>query len=98
MKIAKGKMSRIRYNTQGKRAVLKAVVENISEILGNEEKAKISLPAPTEIGKAKYPPDGYYRYDGCFPCTCSEDCPLLGCKGECGCMACFMHYHDCLSA
>ena len=55
---------------------------------------------PTEEGKKRYSPDGYYRdhpTDGeRYPCLCTEEC-MRPCKGECGCPACDASYNDYLS-
>lgn len=47
---------------------------------------------PTEEGKRRWPPDGYY--DKIFPCTCKPECPegtshtsMLQ-SGACRCDAC----------
>jgi len=50
---------------------------------------------PTEEGKVKYPPDGYYSANEIpgTPCTCTEECDN-NCKGECGCEACNESYQD----
>ena len=55
-------------------------------------------PRPTDAGRAKYPPDGYYHATPgeMIPCTCEPSC-LGGCKGECGCKACHAAYQDFLS-
>jgi hypothetical protein len=44
---------------------------------------------PTEEGKRRYPPDGYYTVNVTpgTPCTCTLTCNEY-CKGECGCAAC----------
>lgn len=56
---------------------------------------------PTDEGKRRYPPDGYYIANvepgECgTPCTCKPSCPWA-CKGECGCEACHEGYGDFLS-
>lgn len=48
------------------------------------------MTVPSETGKERYYPDGYY--DG-TPCTCKPDCSS-SCKGECGCSACASCYGD----
>lgn len=47
---------------------------------------------PTQAGAEQYPPDGLYEG---IPCTCKWTC--VGCKGECGCDACWAAYQDFLS-
>jgi len=47
-------------------------------------------PLPTEEGKKRYPPTGYYQeqsFEDDYPCTCKPECKDP-CKGECGCEAC----------
>ena len=53
------------------------------------------ITEPTEEGKLRYPPDGYYEGDcKChIPCTCTSEC-RNPCKGECGCEACRAEYVD----
>ena len=54
---------------------------------------------PTDKGKEKYPPNGYYDEDDSgqeYPCTCEPDCKY-DCKGECGCYACHWAYVDVMS-
>jgi hypothetical protein len=54
---------------------------------------------PTEEGRRRYPPHGYWDADdqetgeGGVPCTCVTGCPY-GCAGGCGCSACGMAYCD----
>lgn len=47
-------------------------------------------PQPTEEGKRRWEPDGYY--DG-VPCTCKPECPAAR-KGQCGCEGCRTAYAD----
>ena len=45
------------------------------------------FPLPTEEGRRRLPPDGYYRDDDDeWPCTCTEKCPDP-CRGHCDCPA-----------
>jgi hypothetical protein len=46
---------------------------------------------PTEEGKRRYPPDGFY--DG-SPCRCKPECEAHPCPGTCGCSACASAYGD----
>ncbi len=48
------------------------------------------MSEPTEEGKLRYAPTGYYDE---IPCTCKPECPDA-CKGECGCEACATAYSD----
>jgi hypothetical protein len=48
---------------------------------------------PTEEGRKRYEPDGYYEG---IACICDKQCPV-DCKGECGCEACQNAYSDFLS-
>lgn len=48
---------------------------------------------PTDKGIEEYEPNGFR--DG-KPCICRPTCEM-GCKGECGCEACFDSYQDYLS-
>jgi len=53
---------------------------------------------PTEVGRERYSPDGYYTANGeNVPCTCRKICPN-NCKGQCGCLACHDAYGDFLSS
>ncbi len=53
---------------------------------------------PTEEGKRRWDPDGFYTAnDNNTPCTCELSC-ALSCKGECGCEACSEAYGDFLSS
>lgn len=52
--------------------------------------AEDSRPVPTEEGKRRWEPDGYYDGD---PCTCKPECPAA-CKGQCGCEGCRTAYND----
>lgn len=52
------------------------------------------MNTPTDEGRRRYPPDGYFLdVEGLFegdtkePCTCMPQCPA-GCDGQCGCDAC----------
>ena len=46
---------------------------------------------PSAAGIEKYPPDGFYEGDAC---TCQYQCLKTGCKGGCGCRACYMGWVD----
>ena len=50
---------------------------------------------PTEEGKRRYPPDGYYTVNVTpgTPCTCTLTCNEY-CTGECGCAACREAHSD----
>jgi len=50
---------------------------------------------PTNEGKRRHPPDGFYFNTG-SACTCKPVCPKP-CKGGCGCRACLDAYSDFLS-
>ena len=60
--------------------------DNRLELAGGAQK-------PTEEGKRRWDPDGYYEG---IPCICNESCKP-DCKGECGCHACGQAYQDQLS-
>lgn len=61
------------------------------------------MTAPTEEGKKRFPPNGFYCGDFSDnpewwePCTCKRECPDP-CKGSCGCKACGTEYSDYLSS
>ena len=43
---------------------------------------------PSDVGRRKYPPDGYAEVEGgAVPCVCVDTC-APDCQGECGCAAC----------
>lgn len=66
------------------------------------EKGVIVEQSPTDSGKKRYEPDGYYtancsKDERGTPCTCEDNCPH-DCKGQCGCHACCEAYGDFMSA
>ena len=65
----------------------------LDDLYPNNEYRAVEL-LPTDAGKRKYDPDGYYDD---IPCTCECGC-RTDCKGGCGCEACRVAYGDYLSS